>query len=54
MKISNRHQHAVNSLIWAYCSNGNFEEAKALMNELEKDRLENILPVLLVEYLLPI
>ncbi len=36
MSISNRHQHAVNSLIWAYCSNGNFEEAKKLMNELKK------------------
>jgi pentatricopeptide repeat protein len=36
LNISNRHQHAVNSLIWAYCSNGNFEEARALMIELEK------------------
>ncbi len=36
MKISNRNQHAVNSLIWAYCSNGNFEQARELMNELEK------------------
>ncbi len=36
IKISNRHQHAINSLIWAYCSNGNFEEAETLMNELEK------------------
>jgi pentatricopeptide repeat protein len=25
-----------NSLIWAYCSSGNFEEARTLMNELEK------------------
>jgi pentatricopeptide repeat protein len=36
MKISNRHQHAVNSLIWAYCSNGNLEEANKLMNELKE------------------
>jgi len=36
MKISNRHQHAVNSLIWAYCSNGKIEEAKELMNELRE------------------
>ncbi len=36
MKISNRNQHAVNSMIWAYCSNGNFEEARELMNELER------------------
>ena len=35
MKISNRHQHALNSLIWAYCRNENFQEAKTLMNELE-------------------
>lgn len=36
IKISNRHQHAVNSLIWAYCGGGQFEEAKELMNELKK------------------
>ena len=36
IKISNRHQHALNSLIWAYCSNGNFEEATELMIELKK------------------
>ncbi len=36
MKISNRHQHALAGLIWAYCSNGNIEEAKDLMYELEK------------------
>ena len=36
MKISNRHPHAVNSMIWAYCSNGNFEEARELITELEK------------------
>ena len=35
MNISNSNQHVSNSLIWAYCSNGNFEEAKTLMNELE-------------------
>jgi TolB-like protein/Tfp pilus assembly protein PilF len=34
--ISNRHQHAVASLIWVYCSKGNFNEARILMNELEK------------------
>jgi pentatricopeptide repeat protein len=34
--ISNRHQHAVNSLIWAYCRNGNLEEANRLMNELKE------------------
>jgi pentatricopeptide repeat protein len=32
---SDRHPQAVNGLIWAYCSNGNFEEAKKLMTELE-------------------
>lgn len=36
MKISNRHQHALTALIWAYCSNGNFKEAQALMNELKE------------------
>jgi len=36
MKISNGHQHAANSLIWAYCSNGNVDKARELMNELEK------------------
>ncbi len=36
MKISNRHQHAISSLIWAYCSKGNFEEAGKLMNEIEE------------------
>ncbi len=35
VNLSNRHPQAVNGLIWAYCSNGNFEEAKKLMNELE-------------------
>jgi adenylate cyclase len=32
---SNRHQHAVNGLIWAYSSNKSFEEARKLKNELE-------------------
>ncbi|MBA2762357.1 MAG: tetratricopeptide repeat protein, partial [Segetibacter sp.] len=36
MKISNRHQHALTALIWAYCSNGNLEDACALMDELKK------------------
>jgi pentatricopeptide repeat protein len=36
MKISNRQQHAVTALVWAYCGNGNFEEARELMNELNK------------------
>ena len=34
MKISDRNQHAINSLIWAYANNGNFEEGHELMNEL--------------------
>jgi adenylate cyclase len=33
--ISNRHQHSLTGLIWAYCSNKNFEEARVLMNELK-------------------
>jgi pentatricopeptide repeat protein len=36
VKISNRHQHAINSLIWAYCSNGNVDEGKKLMEELKE------------------
>ncbi len=36
LKISNRHQHALTALIWAYCSYGNFEEAGALMDELKQ------------------
>jgi TolB-like protein/class 3 adenylate cyclase/Tfp pilus assembly protein PilF len=36
VKISNRHQHAINSLIWAYCGNGNMEDAGALMHELRE------------------
>jgi pentatricopeptide repeat protein len=34
MKISDRNQHAINNLIWAYCNNNNLEEASELMNEL--------------------
>ncbi len=40
LRISNRHQHALNGLIWAYCSNENFEDARELMNELEKRSVE--------------
>jgi len=36
MDISNRHQHALNSLIWAHSSNGEFDAAKTLMDELIK------------------
>ncbi|GAA4431687.1 adenylate/guanylate cyclase domain-containing protein [Pontibacter saemangeumensis] len=36
VKISNRHQQAVNGLIWAYCSNGDVEEANVLMDELKE------------------
>lgn len=36
LNLSNRHQHAVNGLIWAYCMRGDREEAKALLNELEQ------------------
>ncbi len=32
---SNRHQIAINGLIWAYCKNGNMEEALKLKTELE-------------------
>jgi tetratricopeptide (TPR) repeat protein len=35
ISISNRHQHAINSLIWAYCLSGNFTEANQLMRELK-------------------
>ncbi len=35
MKISNRHQHAVTALIWAYCESKNFAEAGTLMEELK-------------------
>jgi TolB-like protein/Flp pilus assembly protein TadD len=36
VKISNRHQFAINSLIWAYCSNGNLDEGNKLMEELKE------------------
>jgi pentatricopeptide repeat protein len=43
IKISNRHQHAINSLIWAYCSSGRMEEGRKLMNELlERSKTEYI------------
>ena len=32
--VSNRHQQAINGLIWAYSSSGNLEEARKLNNEL--------------------
>jgi TolB-like protein/Flp pilus assembly protein TadD len=35
VNLSNRHQQAINGLIWAYCGNVNLKEAKKLMNELE-------------------
>jgi TolB-like protein/class 3 adenylate cyclase/Tfp pilus assembly protein PilF len=35
VRISNRHQQALNNLIWVYCSMGNLNEAKILMDELE-------------------
>jgi pentatricopeptide repeat protein len=35
VNLSNRHPQAINGLIWSYCSNGDFEEARKLMNELE-------------------
>lgn len=36
MSISNRQQHALTALIWAYCGNKNFEEARNLMEELKQ------------------
>jgi tetratricopeptide (TPR) repeat protein len=43
MNISNRHQHALTALIWAYCGNENMKEARILMNELkERSRTEYI------------
>ena len=36
LEISNRHQHAVTALIWAYCCSGKMEQGKKLMKELEK------------------
>ncbi len=35
IKISERHQHAVDSLIWVYCSQGIYEKAGVLINEME-------------------
>jgi adenylate cyclase len=34
--ISNRHQHALHSLIWAYCKDKRFSEARMLMDELHE------------------
>jgi tetratricopeptide (TPR) repeat protein len=34
--ISDRHQHALNSLLWACSGNGNLEYARKLMGELEE------------------
>ena len=36
MKISNNNQHAINTLIWVLCCNGNLDRARELMYELEK------------------
>jgi TolB-like protein/Flp pilus assembly protein TadD len=36
MTISNRQQHALTALIWAYCGSKNFEEARNLMEELKQ------------------
>lgn len=36
MSISNRHQHALCGLIWAYCGNNMLSEAQELMDELIK------------------
>ncbi len=36
MISSNYNQHAVNGLIWAYCNNKQFEEARLLFNELKQ------------------
>jgi len=36
IKISDRNQHAINNLIWAYSSSGYLEEARHLMDELIK------------------
>ncbi|HYV93393.1 MAG TPA: adenylate/guanylate cyclase domain-containing protein [Chitinophagales bacterium] len=43
IKISDRHQHSINALIWALCANGKFDEARTLMNELlERSKTEYI------------
>ncbi|MGZ5135766.1 MAG: tetratricopeptide repeat protein, partial [Flavitalea sp.] len=45
IELSNRNQHAVNGLIWAYCSKGNITEARKLMDDLEKRATtEHIMP----------
>ncbi len=36
MQISSRHQHALTALIGAYCSKGDFDQGKILMEELER------------------
>jgi tetratricopeptide (TPR) repeat protein len=36
INLSNRHQHAINGMIWTYSSSGNLEEAGTLMDELIK------------------
>ncbi len=36
MTMSNRQQHALTALIWAYCGSKNFEEARNLMEELKQ------------------
>jgi adenylate cyclase len=44
-KMSSRHQHALTGLIWAYCNNKNFEEARKLMNELKtRSQTQHITP----------
>jgi Flp pilus assembly protein TadD len=34
IKISNGHQHAIHGLIWAYCANGDLQEAGKLLDKL--------------------
>jgi pentatricopeptide repeat protein len=47
-KISGRHQHSITGLIWAYCNNKNFEEARKLMDELKtRSETEYITPTYL-------
>ncbi len=40
MKLTNRHQFAVNGLIFSYCLSGQYDKARILMNEL-KERFVN-------------
>ncbi|MGK2864947.1 MAG: adenylate/guanylate cyclase domain-containing protein [Chitinophagaceae bacterium] len=43
INLSNRHQQAITGLIWAYCSNGNIDEARKLKEELEiRSAMEHI------------